>query len=87
MENTDFDWLDGNYALNYGTPEFSTSGSPRARHVYLHIDPDLVLALSDFWKVNFWARLKSLLKDEDKFLGDSYTCKETIIEISIKRSR
>jgi hypothetical protein len=30
MENIDFDWLDGNFALNYGTPEHSTSGSPRA---------------------------------------------------------
>jgi hypothetical protein len=30
MENIDFDWLDGNCALNYGTPEFSTPGSPRA---------------------------------------------------------
>jgi hypothetical protein len=30
MENIDFDWLDGNCALNYGTLEFSASGSPRA---------------------------------------------------------
>jgi len=30
MENIDFDWLDGNFPLNYGTPECSTSGSPRA---------------------------------------------------------
>jgi hypothetical protein len=59
----------------------------RARRVYSDIDPDLVLAPSDFWKVNFQARLKSYLKDEDKFPGDSYTCEETIIEISIKRSR
>ncbi|KAF8848067.1 hypothetical protein BDZ45DRAFT_555830, partial [Acephala macrosclerotiorum] len=28
-----------------------------------------------------------LLKDDDKFPGDSYTCEETIIEISIERSR
>ncbi len=27
----------------------------RARHIYLDINPDLVLALSDFWKVNFQA--------------------------------
>ena len=138
MENIDFDWLDSNCALNYGTPECSTSGastaaeqaSPaaervdqpsgehalpllrlsgwesdkqydrnnpiwihydfrwkiRARHVYSDTDPNLVLAPSDFWKVNFQARLESLLKDEDKFPGDSYTCEETIIEISIERS-
>jgi hypothetical protein len=146
MENIDFDWLDGNHALNYRTPEFS--GSPRAspvaqraspaaervdqpsgehalpllrlsgwksdmqydknnpvcihydfrwkisqreniraRHVCSDTDPDLVLAPSDFWKVNFQARLDSLLKDEGKFPGDSYTCEETIIEISIERSR
>jgi hypothetical protein len=48
---------------------------------------DLVLAPSDFWKVNFQERLERLLKDEDKFPGDSYTCEETIIEISIERSR
>ena len=148
MENIDFDWLDGNCALNYGSSECSTSGSPRAspaaeqaspaaervdqpsgehalpllrlsgwesdkqydknnpvcihydfrwkisqreniraRHVYSDTDPDLVLAPSDFWKVNFQARLESLLKDEDKFPGDSYTCEETIIKISIEWSR
>ncbi len=59
----------------------------RARHVCSDTDPDLVLAPSDFWKVNFQARLESLLKDEDKFPGDIYTCEETIIEISIERSR
>jgi hypothetical protein len=59
----------------------------RARHVCSDTDPDLVLAPSDFWKVNFQARLESLLKDEDKFPGESYTCEETIIEISIERSR
>ena len=51
------------------------------------IDSDLVLAPSDFWKVNFQARLEALLKDEDKFPGDIYTCEETIIDISIERSR
>jgi hypothetical protein len=116
MENTDFDWLDGNFDLNYRTPECSASGSPRAsttaeqaspaaervdqpsgehalpllrlsgwesekqydknnhvcihydfrwkisqreniraRHVYSDTDPNLVLAPSDFWKVNFQA--------------------------------
>jgi hypothetical protein len=59
----------------------------RARHVCSDTDPDLVLAPSDFWKVNFQARLESLLHDEDKFPGDIYTCEETIIEISIERSR
>jgi hypothetical protein len=59
----------------------------RARHVCSDTDPDLVLALSDFWKVNFQARLESLLHDEDKFPRDIYTCEETIIEISIKQSR
>ncbi|KAI9762389.1 MAG: hypothetical protein M1840_001250 [Geoglossum simile] len=145
MENTDFDWLNGNWASNL---EFFTSNSPkagtaaepasqaggrvdltgselalpllrlsgweedkqydknnpvcihydfrwkisqreniRARHVCSDIDPDLVLAPSDFWKVNFQARLESLLKDKDKFPGDGYMCEETIIEISIERSR
>ena len=59
----------------------------RARNVYSDTDPDLVLAPSDFWKVNFEARLESMLKDEDKFPGESYTCEETIIEISIERTR
>jgi len=58
-----------------------------ARHVCSDTDPNLVLALSDFWKVKFQARLESLLKDEDKFPRDIYTCEETIIEISIERSR
>ncbi|KFY26196.1 hypothetical protein V491_01425 [Pseudogymnoascus sp. VKM F-3775] len=30
MANTDFDWLDGDYASNHRTPEFLTSDSPRA---------------------------------------------------------
>ena len=59
----------------------------RARHVCSDTDPDLVLAPSDFRKINFQARLESLLRDEDKFPGDIYTCEETIIEISIERSR
>ena len=145
MENTDFDWLNGNWASNL---EFSTLDSPRAgtaaepasqaaeradqtgseralpllrlsgwevdkqydknnpvcihydfrwkisqreniraRTVFSDTDPDLVLAPSDFWNVNFQARLESLLQDEDKFPGDNYTCEETIIEISIERSR
>jgi len=132
------DWLDGDYALNYGTPELPTSDSPRvgpaadrpngeralpllrlsgwdsrkkydknnpeciyydlrwkvsqrenirARHVCLDTDPDLVLAPSDFWQVNFQKRLEALLNDEDKFPGDAYACEETIIDISIERSR
>ncbi|RDL36560.1 Uncharacterized protein BP5553_05912 [Venustampulla echinocandica] len=152
MEN---DWLDGNWASDYGTPEFLTSNRPRAgtaaeqaspvaqpasqaaervdeprgdhvlpllrlsswnvdkqydknnpvyihydfrwkisqreniraRHVCSDTDPDLVLAPGDFWKVDFQARLESLLQDEDKFPGDTYTCEETIIEISVERSR
>lgn len=59
----------------------------RARHVYSDTDPDLVLAPSDFWKVKFQSRLESLLKDKDRFPGENYTCEETIIEISIERSR
>jgi hypothetical protein len=31
--------------------------------------------------------LKALLQDEDKFPGDIYICEETIVEISIERSR
>ena len=46
----------------------------RARHVCSDTDPDLVLAPSDFWKVNFQARLEALLKDNDKFPGNTYTC-------------
>ncbi|KAF4631872.1 hypothetical protein G7Y89_g6257 [Cudoniella acicularis] len=30
MENTTFDWLDGDYSLNYRTPEVPTSSSPGA---------------------------------------------------------
>lgn len=59
----------------------------RARHVCSDIDPDLVLAPSDFWNVNFQARLEALLKDGDKFPGDTYTCEETTIDISVERSR
>lgn len=58
----------------------------RARHVCSDTDPDLVLAPSDFWKVNFQARLEALLKDEYKFPGDTYTCEETIVDISVERS-
>lgn len=148
MENIDFDWLDGNFALNYRTLEHSISGSPRAttvadqaspvaeradklsgrytlpllrlsgwesekqynksNPVYIHYNfqwkisqrekirarciysdthLDLVLVPSDFWKVNFQARLENYLKDENKFPGDSYIYEETIIEISIERSR
>ena len=48
--------------------------------------PSPILAPSDFWNVNFQARLESLLQDEDKFPGDNYTYGKTIIEISIERS-
>ena len=46
-----------------------------------------MLAPSDFWKVKFHPRLDNFLADEDKFPGDSYMCEETIIEISVERSR
>ena len=59
----------------------------RAKHVCSDTDPDLVLAPSDFWNVNFPARLESLLKDDNTFPGDSYTYEETIIEISIEQRR
>ncbi|KAH8743705.1 hypothetical protein BGZ57DRAFT_779160, partial [Hyaloscypha finlandica] len=59
----------------------------RARRVFSDTDPDLVLAPSDFWKVKFHPRLDNYLKDEDKFPGDKYTYEETIIEVSVKRSR
>lgn len=118
MENTDFDWLNGNWVSDI---EFSAFDSPRAgtaaeqasqttdrvdqpgehtlpllrlsgweadkqydknNPVYIHydfrwkisqrenirarnvcsnIDPDLVLAPSDFWEIKFKARLESLL--------------------------
>jgi hypothetical protein len=45
------------------------------------------LAPSDFWKVKFHPRLDNYLEDEDKFPGGSYTCEETIIEITVERSR
>ena len=61
--------------------------SELARHVCSDTDPDLVLAPSHFWKVNFQTRLETLLKDEDKFPGDAYTCEETIVKISVERSR
>ncbi|KAH8747628.1 hypothetical protein F5883DRAFT_437030 [Diaporthe sp. PMI_573] len=145
MEDVDFNWLTGDYALTYKTPEplpsdslgVNVAASPaaeqvdqpsgehvlpllrlsgwesnkqydkdnpecihydfrwkvsqreniRARHVCLDTDPDLVLAPSDFWKVDFQARLEVLLKDEDKFPGDAYACKETIVDISVEQSR
>ncbi|CZR52126.1 uncharacterized protein PAC_02003 [Phialocephala subalpina] len=59
----------------------------KARRVFADIDLDLVLAPSDFWKVKFYPRLDNYLEDEDKFPGGSYTCEETIIEISVERSR
>ncbi|KAK1569652.1 uncharacterized protein LY79DRAFT_528327, partial [Colletotrichum navitas] len=34
----------------------------------------------------FKLQLETLLKDRSKFPGDKYTCKETIINISIKQS-
>ncbi|KFX85965.1 hypothetical protein V490_09296 [Pseudogymnoascus sp. VKM F-3557] len=117
MANTDFDWLDGDYASDHRIPEFLTSDSPRAspaaeqvdqpsgehalpllrlsgwesdkQRVCSDTDPDVVLAPSDFCKVKFQARLESLIqemKDDGKLQGDSYTCDETIIEISIERN-
>ncbi|WQF77118.1 hypothetical protein CDEST_02132 [Colletotrichum destructivum] len=59
----------------------------RARQVCSDTDPDLVLAPSDFWNVDFEPRLEALLKDKNKFPGDKYTCEETIIDISVERSR
>ncbi|KAH8749368.1 hypothetical protein F5883DRAFT_581376 [Diaporthe sp. PMI_573] len=59
----------------------------RARQVCSDTDPNLVLAPSDFWKITFEPRLTALLEDEDKWPGDRYTCEETIIDISIERSR
>lgn len=49
-------------------------------------DRDLLLAPSDFRKVKFHFQLDNYLKDDDKFLGDSYTCEETIIEMSVERN-
>jgi hypothetical protein len=59
----------------------------RARQVYVGSDSDLVLAPSDYWTLNFQARLKGLLEDKDKFPGESYMCEEVNIVISIERSR
>ncbi|OBR02107.1 hypothetical protein CH63R_14408 [Colletotrichum higginsianum IMI 349063] len=59
----------------------------RARQVCSDTDLDLVLAPSDFWTIDFEPRLAMLLKDENKFPGDTYTCEETIVDISIERSR
>ncbi|KAL0933509.1 uncharacterized protein CTRU02_212472 [Colletotrichum truncatum] len=42
---------------------------------------------NDFWKVNFEPRLTTLLEDKDKFPADKHTCEETIVDISIERSR
>ena len=59
----------------------------RARRVFSGTDPDLVLAPSDFWQVKFHPRLDNYLKDEDKFPEDKYTCEETILEVSVEKSR
>lgn len=39
MDNTNFDWLDGDYALNYETPEFLTSDSARISLVTKQASP------------------------------------------------
>lgn len=39
----------------------------RARQIFADLDPDVVLAPSDFWQVNLKVRLEGLLKDETKF--------------------
>jgi ribulose kinase len=44
------------------------------------------MASSEFWKNDFQARLKSILQDKRKFPGDTYTCEETVIDISIERA-
>lgn len=59
----------------------------RARQFCSDTDVDLVLAPSDFWTIDFEPRLATLLKDKNKFPGDRYTCEETIVDISIERSR
>ncbi|KAK2061324.1 hypothetical protein LY76DRAFT_614430 [Colletotrichum caudatum] len=59
----------------------------RARQVCSDTDLDIVLAPSDFWTIDFESRLAILLKDDKKFPGDTYTCEETIVDISIERSR
>ncbi|KFA51017.1 hypothetical protein S40293_10156 [Stachybotrys chartarum IBT 40293] len=59
----------------------------RARHAFSGTDLDLVLAPSDLWRDTLQSRLESLLKDEDKFPGNSYACEETVVDISIERSR
>lgn len=33
MEDNNFHWLDGDYAINYGAPESSASHSPRVKHM------------------------------------------------------
>lgn len=59
----------------------------RARHVFSDTDYDIVLAPSDHREIELETRLEDLLQDKDKFPGDAYMCDETIIEISIERSR
>ncbi|KAL0929600.1 uncharacterized protein CTRU02_215498 [Colletotrichum truncatum] len=59
----------------------------RARQVCSDTDLDLVLAPGDFWETTFRPRLTALLEDKDRFPADQYTCEETIIDISIERSR
>ncbi|PVH75292.1 hypothetical protein DL98DRAFT_551725 [Cadophora sp. DSE1049] len=91
------EWRGADKASNWSSPIFdrrhinyakiSQRENIRARHVCSDTDPNLVLAPSDFWQIDFQARLESLLQNEDKFPGDNYTYEETIIEISIERSR
>jgi hypothetical protein len=64
--------------LYVSTMTFGGRSPSVKRTVCSDTDPNLVLAPSDFWNVNFQARLESLLQDEDKFPGDIYTCEETI---------
>lgn len=54
--------------------------------IFVQTQRDLVLAPSDFWNIEFQARLENLVKDKDKFPDKSYACKETINEIYMVRS-
>jgi hypothetical protein len=62
--------------------------SGRRSELGVTFQTQIQISSCDFWKVKFHpSRLDNYLKDEDKFSQDKYTCEETIIEVSVEKSR
>ncbi|KAL7940328.1 hypothetical protein V8C42DRAFT_337869 [Trichoderma barbatum] len=59
----------------------------RARQISAGLEPDTVLAPSDYWKEIFQPQLSELLTDKDKFPGNNYICEEANITINTTKTR